>query len=79
MDQKTPNKIVARSEDAFRLYVTSELETYSDRTLELYYGAVREALRARRNLVEERYRNPTNTKSNGTKKKKRKFGLKQAA
>jgi hypothetical protein len=56
MDQKKPPRSTATGDDkAFRLYVTTELETYSDRTLDLYYRAVVEARQSNRNLVEERY------------------------
>jgi hypothetical protein len=54
MDQKSFQKI-ARNEDAFRVYVTSELETYSDRTLDFYHRFILDAQTAHRNLVEERY------------------------
>jgi hypothetical protein len=41
----------------FRNYLSSELETYSDKTLRLYHEAVTEARREGRNLAEERYDN----------------------
>ena len=79
-DQKSPHRKLARSEEAFRLYITSELETYSDRTLDLHYRAILDARRARRNLVEERYRRHANPASlNGAKKKKKWFGFRRAA
>jgi hypothetical protein len=40
--------------DTFRKYLATELETYSDHTIDLYYRAVVSARRARRNLIEER-------------------------
>jgi hypothetical protein len=39
----------------FKLYLSCELETYSDRTLELYFGAISKAEKEERNLAEERY------------------------
>ncbi len=65
MDRNSPHVKLARNEEAFRLYITSELETYSDGTLDLYYRAVLEARRVRRNLVEERYRNHASAASLG--------------
>jgi hypothetical protein len=41
----------------FRNYLSSELETYSDKTLDLYHEAVTEARSEGRNLAEERYDN----------------------
>lgn len=41
----------------FKNYLSCELETFSDRTLELYHKVVTEAEREDRNLVEERYSN----------------------
>jgi len=41
----------------FENYLACELETYSDRTLELYHQVILEAKTAKRNLVEERYNN----------------------
>jgi hypothetical protein len=74
MDQKrSPRSIPNRDEKAFRLYVATELETYSDRTLNLYYRAVVEARQSHHNLVEERYRNrasPSSPRGPDTKKKK---------
>ncbi len=68
MDQKSAGFNLERDEEAFRLYITSELETYSDQTLDLYYRAVLDARRARRNLVEERYRKQASA-SKGKRKK----------
>lgn len=80
MEAKSPRFKLGRDEKTFRLYITSELETYSDRTLDLYYRAVLDALRARRNLVEERYRNGTSpTSLEGTKTKKKKASRPRAA
>ena len=42
---------------AFEIYLSRELETYSDKTLELYYNDVSKAKRDGRNLAEERYTN----------------------
>jgi hypothetical protein len=39
----------------FELYLSSELETYSDETLKLYFGDVSKAEKEERNLAEERY------------------------
>lgn len=41
----------------FKKYMTSELESYSDNTIELYYFAVDAAVKENRNLVKERYDN----------------------
>ena len=41
----------------FRIYLASELETYSDGTLELYHAAVMKAADAKENLAEQGYRN----------------------
>jgi len=41
----------------FEIYLRGELETYSDQTLELYYQDLLQALKAGRNLSEERYGN----------------------
>ena len=41
----------------FSLYESCELETYSDRTIDLYHEAVTKARDQGRNLVEERYAN----------------------
>jgi len=40
---------------SFELYFSSELETYSDETLKLYFGDVSRAEKEGRNLAEERY------------------------
>jgi hypothetical protein len=39
----------------FKIYISSELETYSDKTLELYFEDVSKAEKKKRNLSEERY------------------------
>lgn len=39
----------------FKIYISSELETYSDKTLELYFEDVSKAENEKRNLAEERY------------------------
>ena len=41
--------------DAFGIYLSCELETYSDRTLDLYFWDISMAEKERRNLAEERY------------------------
>lgn len=46
---------VVRGGPEFAEYLTCELETYSDETLELLYRDVTQANQARRNLAEERY------------------------
>ncbi len=45
------------STEGFENYFSCELETYSDRTIELYFEVVRKARAEGRNLVEERYNN----------------------
>ncbi len=45
------------SSGAFESYERAELETYSDRTLDLYAVDLRSAAEQGRNMVEERYRN----------------------
>ena len=42
---------------SFKRYLTSELETYSERTVGLYHELVTRAVREQRNLAEERYDN----------------------
>lgn len=53
--ERYPHVIKAAPEEAFRKYVSSELETLSDATLELYFGEVQAALVAGRNFVEVRH------------------------
>ncbi|MCW7754866.1 DUF4125 family protein [Desulfobotulus sp. H1] len=43
--------------DGFRIYLSCELETFSDRTIEKIHHFTMAAKKAGRNLVEERYRN----------------------
>ena len=44
-----------KGEPGFEIYLHSELETYSDKTLELYFSDVFKAEKEERNLAEERY------------------------
>lgn len=53
--RRYPQSLRGGSDDMFRRYITCELETLSDATLELYAEEVRNALREGRNLVEERH------------------------
>ena len=53
LSQKYPHAF--KGEPGFELYLHSELETYSDRTLELYFGDVSKADGEGRNLAEEGY------------------------
>ncbi len=39
----------------FKVYLSSELETYSDKTLQLYFRDISKAIKEERNLAEERY------------------------
>jgi hypothetical protein len=39
----------------FKVYLSCELETYSDKTLQLYFKDISKALEEKRNLAEERY------------------------
>ncbi len=52
---KFPLAFKGRAEYSADVYLRSELETYSDRTLELYFGDVSRAAEEGRNLTEERY------------------------
>ena len=54
LSQKYPHSFKSVP-DGFELYLSSELETYSDETLKLYSGDVSRAKKERRNLAEERY------------------------
>lgn len=56
LSQKYPH-IFRGGNAGFERYFSCELETYSDRTLELYFGDVSRAEREGRNLAEERYNN----------------------
>jgi len=51
--EKYPNTV--KGGPGFGVYLSSELETYSDRTLDLYLKDVQQAEREGRNLAEERY------------------------
>jgi len=46
---------VVKGAPGFSVYLSSELETYSDRTLDLYFGDVTRAESEGRNLAEDRY------------------------
>jgi hypothetical protein len=54
LSQKYPQSFRGGS-GGFELYLSSELETYSDETLELYFGDACKAEKEGRNLAEERY------------------------
>jgi hypothetical protein len=54
LSQKYPRSFRSGS-GSFELYLSSELETYSDETLKLYFGDVSRAEKEGRNLAEERY------------------------
>jgi hypothetical protein len=54
LSQKYPHSFKGGS-GSFELYLSSELETYSDETLKLYFGDVSRAEKEGRNLAEERY------------------------
>ena len=56
MAEKYPHTFKGRADYSAGVYLRSELETYSNRTLELYYGDVSQAVEEGRNLTEERYR-----------------------
>jgi hypothetical protein len=53
--ERYPLAFKGRAEYSAGIYLRSELETYSDRTLELYHGDVSKAAAEGRNLIEERY------------------------
>lgn len=55
LEHKYPLTFRNRAEFAAGTYLRSELETYSDRTLELYLKDVTKALQEGRNLTAERY------------------------
>ena len=55
LDQKYPLTFRSRAEFAAGIYLRSELETYSDRTLELYLRDLTRANDEGRNLTAERY------------------------
>jgi len=52
--EKYPNAFKKQSNN-FKIYLSCELETYSDETLELYFKDITNAEKEGRNLVEERY------------------------
>ena len=54
LSQKYPHSFAGGS-GGFELYLSSELETYSDETLKLYFSDVSAAEKEGRNLAEERY------------------------
>lgn len=54
---KYPNLFPEKNSVGFRNYLSCELETLSDRTLELLHAATMKAFDQGRNLVEERYDN----------------------
>jgi hypothetical protein len=54
LSQKYP-QIFKGGAVGFELYLSSELETYSDKTLGLYFGDISRAEREGRSLAEERY------------------------
>ena len=53
LSRKYPNTF--KLGPGFKIYLSSELETYSDETLKLYFGDVSKAEKEGRNLTEERY------------------------
>lgn len=53
--EKYPLTFKGRSEDSANVYLRCELETYSDRTLELYHKDVTKAVKEGRNLTADRY------------------------
>jgi hypothetical protein len=55
LEKRYPLTFRGRADFATGVYLRSELETYSDRTLELYYKDVCKALAEGRNLTAERY------------------------
>lgn len=54
LSQKFPHVFKGQLDD-FENYLSSELETYSDKTLEFYFRDVSKAEEEKRNLAEERY------------------------
>lgn len=54
LSEKYPMSFKAGS-DVFETYLSCELETYSDKTLELYFRDISKTEKERRNLAEERY------------------------
>jgi len=55
LEKKYPLTFRSRADFAAGIYLRSELETYSDRTLELYLNDLNKALNEGRNLTAERY------------------------
>ena len=55
LEKKYPSTFQGRADFATGVYLRSELETYSDHTLELYYKDISQALGEGRNLTAERY------------------------
>jgi hypothetical protein len=55
LEKRYPLTFRGRADFATGVYLRSELETYSDRTLELYYKDVCKALAESKNLTAERY------------------------
>jgi hypothetical protein len=55
LEKKYPLTFRSRADFAAGIYLRSELETYSDRTLELYLKDLTKALEEGRNLTAERY------------------------
>jgi len=55
LEKKYPSTFRDRADFASGVYLRSELETYSDQTLELYFKDVSNALGEGRNLTAERY------------------------
>lgn len=55
LEQKYPSTFRGRADFAAGVYLRSELETYSERTLELYFKDICKALEEGRNLTAERY------------------------
>ena len=55
LEQKYPSTFRDRAGFATGVYLRSEMETYSDRTLELYFKDVSRALEEGENLTAERY------------------------
>ena len=55
LEKRYPLTFTSRADFAAGIYLRSELETYSDKTLELYYKDICKALEEGRNLTAERY------------------------
>ncbi len=55
LEAKYPNTFVGRSEFAIDTYLKSELEMYSDHTLDLYYRDIERAQKEGHNLVADKY------------------------